>query len=144
MAWGAEPTALTVDQVVDRYMAARGGEVAWQKIQTLGWAGHIESGAPGTPRVPFLMYFKRPNATHFEVQTQGQKSLRIFNGARGWKEHPNGEGVPVLENYGADEVSFARDAGGLDGPLFGYRAKGVKVDLEGRDVSRDTRRIGSA
>src|SRR6266481_5711654 len=122
---------LTADQIVDRYVEARGGIEAWRKIQTMAWTGHIESGPAGSPAVPFLMLFKRPNQTHYEVLMQNQKSLRIFDGSQGWKLRPTAQGAPEAQIYTPDEVSFARDACGLDGPLVDYKAKGVTVALRG-------------
>ena len=54
---------LTVQQIIDRYVASRGGAAAWRTIQTKGWTGRIESGPGGISKTPFLMMFRRPNAT---------------------------------------------------------------------------------
>lgn len=124
---------ITVEQILDRYVAARGGAEAWRKIQTMDFTGHIESGPGGITKVPFLMLFKRPNATRFEVIVQGQHSVRIFDGDKGWKLTPVEGGLPTLKDYSPDEISSARDAGGLDGPLFDPVAKGIKVELQGLD-----------
>ena len=130
------PTAadLTTEQILTRYVAARGGAEAWHKIGTMGWTGHIESGPEGKSKLQFLMLFKRPNATRFEVVSQQQKSVRIYDGSQGWKLRPTSRGVPELADYTAEEGSFARDAAGLDGPLIDHRAKGVSVILEGQDL----------
>lgn len=131
---GADPSAvLTVDQIVERHVAARGGAEAWRQIKTMAWTGHIESGPGGIEKVPYLLLFQRPNATHFEVMAQHQKSVRIFDGSKGWKLLPAGNGLPELRDYSDEELSFARDASGLDGPLFDYKAKGVSVALAGMD-----------
>lgn len=130
----AAKPALTAAQIVERYVAARGGADAWRQIQTMGWTGRIESAGGKTPNVPFLMLFKRPNATHFEIAVQNQKSLRIFDGTQGWKLRPTSQGTPELVDYTPEELSYARDAAGLDGPLIDYRTKGVSVVLQGRDT----------
>lgn len=122
---------LTADQIVARYMEASGGAQAWQDIKTMGWTGRIESGRVGNYGVPFLLMFKRPNSTHFEIMAQNQKSLRVFDGTTGWKLHPTDQGRPEWQNYTAEEVRFAQDAAGLDGPLFGYKDKGVSVVSKG-------------
>jgi outer membrane lipoprotein-sorting protein len=127
-------TQLTAQQIVDRHVAARGGAQAWRAIGTMAWTGHIESDAVGTARVPFLMLFKRPNSARFEILLQNQKSVRIFDGNQGWKLRPTGQGVPEPQAYTAEEVRAARDASGLDGPLFDYQAKGVTVALQGTDT----------
>lgn len=125
--------ALTAGQIVDRHVTARGGADAWRKIQTMAWTGHIESGPGGIAKTPFLMMFRRPDATRFEIMTQGQRSVRIFDGKRGWKQRPVAVGPPDLKEYSAEEISYARDAAGLDGPLIDYQVKGVGIALEGMD-----------
>jgi hypothetical protein len=126
--------ALTVQQILDRHATARGGLAAWRKIQTMAWTGRIESGPGGTSKHPFLMLFRRPNATRFEVFAAGQRSVRIFDGTKGWKLRPTAEGVPDLQDYTAEEITFAGDAGGLDGPLVDSKTKAIGVTLQGMDL----------
>lgn len=127
---GAMPT---VEQIVARNATARGGADAWRKIQTMAWTGHIESGPGGIAKTPFTMMFRRPDATRFEVLTQGQRSIRVFDGSGGWKLRPQASGLPELKDYSAEEISYARDAVALDGPLLDHQAKGVSVTVEGID-----------
>ena len=127
----AKDLALTADQIVDRYVAACGGAEAWKKIDSMAWTGHIETGDSAMPSVPFLMELKRPNMTRFEVVVQNNKSARIFDGSKGWKVGTSGEGGTKVQDYSAEEIDFARDAAGLDGPLMDYRAKGVAVAAQG-------------
>ncbi len=130
---GASPP-LSVEQILEHYQTARGGAEAWQKIQTMAWTGHVESGPGGANKSPFLMLFKRPGATRFEVLAQGQHLVRAFDGADGWKQQPNTSGVPQIKHYSAEEITYARDTGGLDGPLANYRGKGVAVALRGMET----------
>jgi hypothetical protein len=126
--------SLTVDQIVERYISARGGTQAWEEIQTMSWSGHLESETGGVNKTPFVMLFKRPDATRFEMIVQGQHLVRAFDGAKGWKLQPTNSGVPEVKQYSAEELSYARDAAGLDGPLFGFRAKGVKIESRGEQT----------
>ena len=125
--------SLTVDQIIEKYVAARGGVEASRTTQTMAWTGHVESGPGGANKTPFMMLFKRPNATRFEVIVQGQHTVRAFDGNTGWKLQPNSSGIPEIKHFSAEELSYAHDTGGLDGPLFDYKAKGVTVSLEGKD-----------
>jgi hypothetical protein len=124
---------LTVDQIVDRYVSARGGTEVWQKTKTMAWTGHVESGAEGSNKAQFMMLFKRPDSTRFEVIVQGQHIVRAFDGSAGWKLQPTGGGVPEVKHFSAEELSYARDTGGVEGPLFDYRAKGVTISLQGQE-----------
>ncbi len=128
----AAPADPAVTEIIDKNVAARGGLEAWRKVQTMAWTGHMESAHAPVSSVPFLLMQKRPNKTRFELNTLGQTSLRMFDGAEGWKLQPNRNGGPSSYTpYTAQELKFAQDAEGLDGPLIDYRAKGIKVALEG-------------
>ncbi len=132
----ATPTA---EQIVARYVEARGGAEAWGRVLSMGWTGHIESGANGSQKIPFLMLFQRPAATRFEIVAQNQRSVRIFDGKRGWKQRPGGETGLVVSDYSPEEVRSALDAGGLDGPLSDYKIKGVHVSLQGAELIEQRR-----
>src|SRR6266513_2795783 len=130
-AGGAAGAELTVQQILERHAAARGGAEAWHKVQTMAWTGHIESGPGGISKHPFLLMFRRPAATRFEILGEGQRSVRVFDGSMGWKQRPTSQGTHEVKEYSAEEIGFARDAGGLDGPLFDPTAKGIGIALEG-------------
>jgi hypothetical protein len=124
---GATPT---VDQILSHYLEARGGATAWSKVAALGWIGHIESGAAGSQKVPFMLLFQRPGSTRLEVTAQNQHSMRIFDGSRGWRSTPGGETGTIVNDYSPEEISAARDSGGLDGPLVNPASKGIRVTLD--------------
>ncbi|MGE5319525.1 MAG: hypothetical protein ACM3KD_05040 [Hyphomicrobiaceae bacterium] len=124
---------LNAAQVVEKNVAARGGLEAWKKIQTMVWVGHIESANAEVPSLPFALEMKRPNKTRFEIRIKEQTSARMYDGKQGWKLRPNPGGYPELVPYTTEELNFARDGQGFDGPLMDYQAKGVTVTLEGVD-----------
>ena len=129
----AAGSTLTVEQILERHIAARGGAAAWRHIQTMAWTGHVESGPGGMTKVPFMLLFRRPDSTRFEMLSAGQHLIRVFDGHNGWKMRPNNSGLPEVADYSPQDISYAKDAEGLDGPLFESRAKGVRVDLQGMD-----------
>jgi len=129
----AAPPTMTAEQVVDRYVAASGGADKWHAIQTMAWNGHIETGPGGITKMPFMMLFRRPDATRFEMLKEGQHLARIFDGKQGWTVRPASTGLPDIKEYDADDISFAHDAAGPDGPLFDHNTKGVTVTLKGMD-----------
>lgn len=125
----ATAPALTAAQVVERNAVARGGLAAWRKIETMSWAGHVESAGRG--RVPFLLEQKRPDRTRFEVTVDGQRSVRVFDGASGWKIRASATGRPEVQPYAPDELRFARGAPIIDGPLMDSVTSGASVSLAG-------------
>jgi hypothetical protein len=124
---------LSAAQIVERNVAARGGLEAWRKIQTVVWIGHMESAHAPVPGMLFTLQQKRPNKTRFEINALGDRTMRAFDGTRGWKLKPNRQGGPDVRPYTFEEVRFAHAAQLIDGPLIDYEAKGNTVTLEGLD-----------
>ncbi|WP_321945858.1 hypothetical protein [Paraburkholderia sp. J10-1] len=136
---------LSVDQIVEKNVEARGGLDAWRKVQTMIWSGHVNSANAPAPDLPFVLAMKRPNKTRFEVTVYNQKSVRVFDGKQGWKLGPNGMGSATPRPYSMDEATSARDEQVIDGLLIDHQAKGVAVTLEGTDQvgGRDTYRLAA-
>lgn len=128
---------LSAARIVEKNVAARGGLQAWRKIQSMVWVGHVERGqaAPSatSSNLPFVLEMKRPNKTRFEIKAQNQSAVRIFDDSHGWKQRSGSGSKPELLPYTAEELRFAADAQGIDGPLIDYQAKGIAVALDGVD-----------
>jgi hypothetical protein len=122
---------LDVAQVLERNAAARGGLEAWRKVQAMSWSGYVERADGSGPRLPFTYDQRRPAQTRFEVASDRQRSVRVFDGQQGWKLRPSAGGPPEVQAYGDEERRAARDALVIDGPLLDASAKGVQVTLEG-------------
>ncbi|GEM_PF-530847 len=138
-AHAAEPAVpkLSLEEVVARNLSARGGLEAWRAVHTMTWTGHIESARAPMPSLQFVMQQERPNKTHFEVNAMSERTLRVFDGAHGWKVRGSGSGggggTPQVRPYTIEELRYAQGAQGIDGPLIDYAAKGIQVALEGLD-----------
>lgn len=124
---------LTAAQIVEKNVAARGGLEAWRKIRSMVWVGHIERPNTDASSLSYVLEQKRPNKTRFEIKTQNQKWVRIYDGAHGWKLRPTSNGKPDLQPYTTEELSSAQNGQGIDGPLMDYQAKGIAVILDGVD-----------
>lgn len=122
---------LTAAQVVEKNAAARGGLQAWRQVHTMVWVGRLESQRASGPGMRFILQQKRPNLTRFEINGQGQRSMRVFDGVRGWKVRANHDGGPDVKPYSLPETKYARAAQAIDGPLIDVDAKGSTVALEG-------------
>ena len=127
------PAPLSAEQIVEKNAVARGGLEAWRKVQSMAWSGHMESAGVPVQNMPFLLEQKRPNKTRFEMTAMSQKSLRVFDGAHGWKVRPAKDGRPDVKPYSPQEVKFAREEPVIDGPLIDCQAKGILVTLDGVD-----------
>jgi hypothetical protein len=124
---------LTVDQIVEKNAAARGGLDAWRKVETMIWAGHIETGNPPAPPKAFVLELKRPNKTRFEIKAGQDKTVRVFDGANGWKIQASNSRAPTLKRYTPSELRSAHEAQGIGGLLIDHQTKGIHVALDGTD-----------
>ena len=124
---------LTAADVVARNVAARGGLDAWRKIESMVWTGRIESAHAPAPILPFRLEQKRPRKTRLELDGQSFRSVRVFDGTRGWKVSP-GRGLSDVRPYTSTEVRFAQASPVIDGPLVDAAATGRAVTLAGRDT----------
>ncbi len=125
----AEPSA---DEIVARCVEARGGLEAWRKVDTMIWTGHVESSRSPVPSMEFRLEQKRPNKTRMEIVALNDKTLRVFDGARGWKVRI-AAGRPDVQPYTIQELRFAQAGHGIDGPLIDHAANGIAVTEEGVD-----------
>jgi hypothetical protein len=122
---------LTAEQIVEKNVAARGGLDAWRKVESMVWVGHMESADASVPRLGFMLEQKRPNKTRFEISTLAEKTMRVFDGKQGWKVRPKRDGSLDAQPYSLQDLAFAREAQGIDGPLIDHQAKGISVELAG-------------
>jgi outer membrane lipoprotein-sorting protein len=130
----APAPSLTSEQVVGKCLAARGGLEAWRKIETVIWSGHLETTRSSVASLPFVLEEKRPNKSRFEITAPSQRSVRVFDGIAGWKMHPGSDGRPKVERFTSQEVGFAREAPGFEGPLIHFQGTGVPVAFEGMEA----------
>jgi hypothetical protein len=130
-----EMTGLTAAQIVERNAQARGGGPAWRRIESMAWTGYAENSNTAGRHVPFLLEQKRPGKTRFEVvEPSGMKAIRAYDGSIGWKQRPAAAGPPEVTPYADDELSFARGAQVIEGPLMDYAARGAAISLSGIDA----------
>jgi hypothetical protein len=122
---------LSVEQIIEKNTAARGGIDAWHKIDSMIWIGRVETNNNGAP-ARFVLAMKRPNRTRFEIVSMNRMALRVFNGTQGWKLRPMSRGEEAnVQPYNAQELQYAHDEQVIDGLLIDHAAKGIQVSLAG-------------
>jgi outer membrane lipoprotein-sorting protein len=150
----ATAPSLSVTQIVEKNVTARGGLDRWRALQTLEMKGKIQAGGnkrptipvPGTKvggevraerlkeqaQLPFLMELGRGRKQRLEIQFNGQTAVQVYDGSQGWKIRPFLNRHEV-EKFTADELKAASQQSDLDGLLIDYAAKGSQVELAGVD-----------
>jgi outer membrane lipoprotein-sorting protein len=123
-------SAVTVDQIIARYLQARGGIEKIRAVQTLRFTGRMT--LPDV-EAPIVFEIKRPNRMRTEFVFQGNTGVRAFDGQKAWMVLP----VPGLDQpqlMPPDEARDARDQADIDlSPLVDPQAKGFTVELVGRE-----------
>jgi hypothetical protein len=123
-------SAQSLDQVVTRYLEARGGLARLRTVQTLRMMGRL--ALPGVA-APFTLELKRPDRMRAEFAYQGLRGVRAYDGNQGWAI-PAVPGRNRPELLPPDELKEAREQADIDlSPLVDYQAKGHQVELVGRE-----------
>lgn len=122
------------DDVIAKYVAARGGLDKIKALNTMRMSGKMSMGPM---EAPILMIMKRPDQVRLEFTVQGLTGIRVYDAGSGWAVMPF-MGKKDAEPIPADELKELQDQADIDGPLVDYKAKGHKVELLGKDKVEGT------
>ncbi len=118
------PKELTVQEVLAKSIAARGGLQQLHAVETRRESGTLELG-PGNVW-PLTIEHKRPNRMRMEISLQGTKLIRVFDGVHGWQKQPQS---PAPEALSADDLHNIANEADFDNVLVDTAAKGKAVLL---------------
>lgn len=127
----AQAPAPTVDQILAKYVDAKGGLVKMKAIKSLKMSARIMQG----PMEIAMQGEMGRGCFRVEVSVQGMTQIMAYDGKSGWKIDPfqGYGGGKNAEAMTADELKSAEVQSDLDGPLVDYAAKGHKVEYLGKD-----------
>jgi hypothetical protein len=128
-------SAETVDEVIAKNVAARGGLDKIRAVQALRMTGTLSMG-PGMD-APMVLELARGNRMRMEFTVQGQKGIQTFDGTSGWVLMQF-MGQKEAEPMPAEAAKDVVEQTDLDGPLVDYQKKGHKVELVGKDKAAGT------
>lgn len=123
--------AQTLDEIVARHLAARGGVERWQALRSLRMTGRAVAG-PGR-EVLVSRELVRPGRIRTEFTFQGVTDIYVFDGERGWYVSPS-TGVFDRQPMSAEHLRQAAEQADIEGPLVGWRSKGHRVELVGKET----------
>lgn len=123
--------AQTVDEIVDKHVAALGGIDKINNVKTI--ASEQSLSVQGMD-IPVKTVVVRNKALRSESTVMGNSMVSVVDGTTGWMIRPammGGTGDP--EDMPADQLK--QQVGQLDpfGVLVNYKDKGYKVDLVGKE-----------
>jgi hypothetical protein len=124
----AVAAAQTVDEIVAKHLAARGGREALAAVKTLRMTGRANAG-PGREAI-VRREIARPGRIRTEFVFQGTTGIYAFDGKQGWRVSPL-DGSLEAEPLPDDEAAASAEQADIEGPLVDWKAKGHKVDRVG-------------
>ncbi len=127
--------AQTVDEIVAKYVQARGGLDKLKAVQSVRMTGRMTMG-PGM-EAPVMLEMVRPNKMRMEFTVQGMTGVQAYDGSTAWILMPfmgkkNPEAVP------AEDAKRFEEQADMDGPLVDYKQKGNQVELMGKEPVEGT------
>ncbi len=122
--------AQTVNGLVTRNVAARGGAKAWRAVSSLKLTGKMDVGKG--MQVPYVLEQKRPGKMRLEYIFDGATVVQCSDGKTGWKLAPF-QGRTTAEPLTREELREAAGSADLYGLLFDYVRRGIAISLVGRE-----------
>lgn len=121
-------SAQTVDEIVARYVAARGGREALQAVKTLRMTGRAVAGSGREAIV--RREIARPGRIRTEFEFQGTTGVYVWDGSKGWQVSPlDGRFEP--EPLSEEAAALSAEQADFEGPLVDWKAKGHRIELVG-------------
>ena len=120
--------AQTVDEIVARHVAARGGRKALAAVRTLRMTGRADAG-PGRQAI-LRREIARPGRIRTEFVFQGTTGVYVWDGSSGWRVSPL-DGSLDAEPMPPDAAALSAEQADFEGPLVDWKAKGNRVELVG-------------
>jgi hypothetical protein len=124
-----EPRQLTVNELVDKNIAAKGGAEAIQALKAVQVSGRLLVDS-GQVELIYVQTKKRPDYVRTEATLQGLTLVQAYDGEQGWQISPfSGRKDP--ERMSADDVKSLIEDADIAGPLVDWKAKGSDVEYLG-------------
>lgn len=127
--------AQTIDDIVAKYIEAKGGLEKWRSIESQRMTA---SAATSGVVLDMVIIGKRPNLVRqditVEIPGQGPIAItNIYDGAKAWTLNPM-MGGGAFQEMPAAEAKNLKDQADFDGPLLDREARGTTVKLAGTEM----------
>jgi hypothetical protein len=122
---------LTVDELVAKNVAAKGGADALRALQSVRLNGKMLVNE-GQIQLGYAETKKRPDEVRTEATLQGMTAVEAYDGKEGWRISPF-QGRKDPEKMSADDVKPLMEDAEIDGPLVNWKEKGSTLEYVGRE-----------
>jgi len=124
-------TAQSVDDILAKYFAARGGLDKIRAVQSERVTGTISFG-PGAEG-PFVVERARPLKMRMEFNLNGGIIIRTYDGkSAGWTYNPFTSN-PSVQPMSEAELRNVFEEADFDGPFVDYKSKGNQLEFTGKE-----------
>jgi hypothetical protein len=124
-------SAQTVDEIVARHLAARGGRQALAALRSVRMTGRAYAG-PGREAI-LRREIARPGRIRTEFVFQGTTGVYVWDGSAGWRVSPLDGGLEP-EPLSAEAAALSAEQADFEGPLIDWKAKGHTVERVGSEA----------
>ncbi len=121
--------AQTADEIVQKHIAAIGGQDVWKKLKSIKMIGSLNIN--GT-EIPISVTTVHGKGQRSDISFNGMSGYEIITTTEGWSLSPFG-GQSKPEAMTEAEVKQQQDGLDIQGALIDYKAKGNKIDFLGKD-----------
>jgi hypothetical protein len=121
----------TVEELVARNLESRGGLERLRSVKAMRLTGRM-TAAPDR-EAPVTLELKRPNKVRLEFRFQGMTGVQAFDGEAAWAVLPF-RGGDAAERLPEAESAAVRQQADFDGPLVGWREKGLELSVVGQEL----------
>jgi hypothetical protein len=122
---------LTVDELVAKNVAAKGGADALRALQSVRLNGKMLVNE-GQLQLAYAETKKRPDEVRTEATLQGMTAVEAYDGKEGWRISPF-QGRKDPEKMSADDAKPLMEDAEIDGPLVNWKEKGSTLECVGRE-----------
>jgi hypothetical protein len=125
--------AETADEVVAKYVTARGGMEKIKAVKSVKVTGKMVMGG-GAMEAPFVQMKRRPTDSRTEFTFQGMTGVQAFDGGGqvAWSIMPF-MGKKDPEAAPAEETKLMAEDADFDGALIDWKEKGHQIELIGKE-----------
>ena len=123
-------SAQTVDELIAKNIAAKGGLEKLKAVQTQRATGKMIMGQG--MEAPVVLLSKRPTNMRMEFTFQGMTGMQVYDGKVAWMSMPF-MGKKEPEVMPPDQAKMIEEQADFDGPLMDYKEKGHTVELVGKE-----------
>ena len=127
--------AQTVDEIISKYIDAKGGKEKLASLNTLKVISNIQMGPD--MKAPMTLIFVNNKSMRLDLTIQGMTMVQCLNGESGWYISPF-QGKTEPEKMNEEMLKASKEESDITGPLFNYKEKGNKVELVGKEEMEGT------